>query len=198
MATDVKVSLTIEGADAAGKKSSTKIPYINPNISDTTMKNFAEKCAALSNDTYIGTTKTTEEDITNGGSDDGLEDAQYAYYQVALMDQTTAGSFVPYMDLSKVNSGPESFMCGIVSKAGTTTASAAGTISVSGYKPKSMNLTIQQNDHTVGLIKMGTTAYSSENQQLFTMRINIAATDTFKAATLYQYIFANPDDVEEI
>lgn len=67
MANETRVSLTIEGADASGKKSSTKIPYINPTISNETMKDFAEKCAALSNDTYIGTTKTTEEDITNGG-----------------------------------------------------------------------------------------------------------------------------------
>lgn len=66
MANDIKVSITIEGTDTAGKKTSTKIPYINPTISDDTMKEFAEKCAELSADTYIGTTKTTEEDITNG------------------------------------------------------------------------------------------------------------------------------------
>ena len=66
MASNVKVSLTIEGADTSGKKTSTKIPYVNPKISDDTMKTFAEKCAALSTDTHTATLKTTEEDITTG------------------------------------------------------------------------------------------------------------------------------------
>lgn len=63
-----KVTLTIEGIDQVDKKTSTKIPYINPNISDAVMKTFAQKCAALSDDTHTGTIKTVEEDITNAAT----------------------------------------------------------------------------------------------------------------------------------
>lgn len=59
-----KVTLTIDGVDANEKKSSTKIQYINPNISDDVMRTFANKCAAMSTDTHTATTKTTDEDIT--------------------------------------------------------------------------------------------------------------------------------------
>lgn len=59
-----KVTLTIEGVTQADKKTSTKIPYINPNISDDVMRTFAQKCAALTDDTHTGTTKTIDEDIT--------------------------------------------------------------------------------------------------------------------------------------
>ena len=59
-----KVTLTLDGVDQANKKSSTKIPYINPNVSDDIMREFANKCAALSTDTHTATTKTTDEDIT--------------------------------------------------------------------------------------------------------------------------------------
>ena len=59
-----KVTLTIDGIDTNEKKSSTKIPYVNPNASDDVMRTFANKCAALSTDTHTATTKTTDEDIT--------------------------------------------------------------------------------------------------------------------------------------
>ena len=59
-----KVTLTIDGIDANEKKSSTKIQYVNPNVSDDVMRTFANKCAALSTDTHTATTKTTDEDIT--------------------------------------------------------------------------------------------------------------------------------------
>lgn len=65
MANEKKVTLTIDGIDANEKKSSTKIQYVNPNISDDVMRTFANKCAALSTDTHTATTKTTDEDITN-------------------------------------------------------------------------------------------------------------------------------------
>lgn len=68
MANEKKVTLTIDGIDANNKKSSTKIPYVNPNASDDVMRTFANKCAALSTDTHTATTKTTDEDITNAAT----------------------------------------------------------------------------------------------------------------------------------
>lgn len=68
MATDTKVSITINATDGNQKKTSTKIPYVNPQTSDTVLKEFAEMCADLSSDTYVGVTKTTETDISDGGS----------------------------------------------------------------------------------------------------------------------------------
>lgn len=59
-----KVTLTLDGVDTANKKSSMKIPYVNPNVSDDVMRTFANKCAALSTDTHTATTKTIDEDIT--------------------------------------------------------------------------------------------------------------------------------------
>ena len=68
MANEKKVTLTIDGVDASNKKSSTKIPYVNPNASDEVMRTFANKCAALSTDTHTATTKTTDEDITTAAT----------------------------------------------------------------------------------------------------------------------------------
>lgn len=62
---NTKVSITINATDSNQKKTATKIPYVNPQASDDVLKTFAEKCAELSSDTYTGTTKTTEEDITD-------------------------------------------------------------------------------------------------------------------------------------
>lgn len=96
MATNTRVSLTIEGIDPNGKTSTNKIAYVNPTLSNNIMKTFAEKCNALTNDTYIGTTKTTEEDITNGG-DSGKTEPQigefptFTYRQMANVTITGEG-----------------------------------------------------------------------------------------------------------
>lgn len=190
MATDVKVSLTIEGTDATGKKSSTKIPYINPNISNETMKDFAEKCAALSADTYIGTTKTTEEDITNGG--DNLEDGQYSLSVTSdfAVNMKTGG----YIDLTSNKLMPQNFFAyTLVTKDGFKTG---GAISVSGFKPKGS--TITPFDKGVQVVFGDTVTRAGETTQLYQMRIDIAATDKFKPATFYVYLNGDDNSVEAI
>jgi len=58
-----KVSIQISSQDTSGKKQTDKISYVNPEATDAHLKEFAQKLIALTSDTYIGTTKITEESI---------------------------------------------------------------------------------------------------------------------------------------
>jgi len=191
MATDVKVSLTIEGTDAEGKKSSMKIPYINPNISNETMKDFAEMCAELSTDTYTGTTKTTEEDITNGGEGGGLEDAGYTFW-------TNNSELMPagVAQLSKYSGEELSFELQIVSKHGRGYYSGVEALTFSGKKPKGTELSLFNGKF---LCEFTGATYDTTGQDttLQQLQIHIAPTETAKGATLYLYFDAKEADMEE-
>lgn len=187
MASDKQVSITIEGADTSGKKTSTKIPYINPNISDTTMKDFAEKCAALSSDTYIGTIKTTEEDITNGGS--GLETVGYTLRYGDTTD------FVPGVIYPADENGKSiAHTLYLVSSTGTDTQSGATGATFSGKKPKGCTITF--ND---GMIRFQFSGLNYKEEDEAYHQFAIHVTTTGKATeTLYLYFVANEDDMEAI
>lgn len=188
MANDVKVSLTIEGTDTTGKKTSTKIPYINPTISNETMKDFAEKCAALSDDTYVGTTKTTEEDITDGGGGSTLIDAGYTFNNDGSATTNPAG-IINVQTYSGKNYMVE---FNVISLAGDNTIETA---TFSGLKPKGSNIVVEDGGFVLRFSKDVTYSQGTGNYQ---MQIHIAATDTYKAATLYLYFYANAEDMEEI
>lgn len=59
----VKVSIQITSTDPNDKKITDKIPYVNPTATNEQLVDFAEKLLALSNNTYLATTKITEEAI---------------------------------------------------------------------------------------------------------------------------------------
>lgn len=59
----VKVSIQITSTDPNNKKISDKIPYVNPTATNEQLVEFAEKLLALSDNTYLTTTKVTEEVI---------------------------------------------------------------------------------------------------------------------------------------
>lgn len=185
MASDKQVSITIEGADTSGKKTSTKIPYINPNISDTTMKEFAEKCAALSSDTYIGTIKTTEEDITNGGSST-LEEAGYTFW-TNDSDTMPAG----YIPLNNYSGEELTYELQIVSKYGRGTDSGVQQLTFSGKKPKGTELRLWNGKFMCEFT--GTTYAEGAESTLQQLQVHIAPTATAKGATLYLY-FDSPDE----
>lgn len=193
MATDVRVSLTIEGADTSGKKTSTKIPYINPTISNETMKDFAEKCAALSADTYIGTTKTTEEDITNGGEDSDLEDVGYAL--TAGDTDVEVPSIIKMADWSEL-SVDAPWSSPLMSKYGTQTHSGAQTVTFSGLKP--VNSEVKFTDGYVRIIFKGDGHVFASGNNLFQLQVHVAPTDTAKGATLYLYLQGVAEDTEAI
>lgn len=50
---------------AYGEDKITNVPYINPNVSDSILKTFAEKLAALSSNSYKAAYKIVTTDITN-------------------------------------------------------------------------------------------------------------------------------------
>lgn len=58
-----KTSITIETRDQSDKKQTTKISYVNPTATNQQLVQFAQQLNALTDDTYISTTKTTEEVI---------------------------------------------------------------------------------------------------------------------------------------
>lgn len=59
----VKVSIQITSTDPNDKKVTDKIAYVNPQATNEQLVDFAEKLLALSNNTYLATTKITEEAI---------------------------------------------------------------------------------------------------------------------------------------
>lgn len=197
MATDVKVSLTIEGTDAEGKKSSMKIPYINPKISNETMKDFAEKCAALSNDTYTGTTKTTEEDITNGGGST-LEDVGYSFYP----DDSNPATWnkAPAEFILKNTNGQSNAMFSIMlmSKLGDGYYSGAREATFTGYKPKGSTLEFASSQGIVRIKLPDNPSYSTENGDYYQLQVHIAPTEQYAEGTIYLYFFATEDDMEAI
>ena len=196
MASDVKVSLTIEGTDTAGKKTSTKIPYVNPNISNDTMKTFAEMCAALSTDTHTGTTKTTEEDITNGGGSN-LVDGHYAlsFFGSALADDMVAAGLQTLMstDVAEAFRGTEMY----IGVNNLEQDNLELDITVTGYKPKNTTVTVDEGTITISY-PSDFTVTASGTASMKAMIIHVPATNKFKAATLYQYFYMCDDDAEEI
>lgn len=59
----VKVSIEITSADQNNKKITDKVSYVNPEATDEQLVAFAQALLALSDDTYVGTKKITEEAI---------------------------------------------------------------------------------------------------------------------------------------
>lgn len=58
-----KVSIQIASVDANNKKVTDKISYVNPEATDEQLINFAIMLEQLTDNTYTGTTKITEEVI---------------------------------------------------------------------------------------------------------------------------------------
>lgn len=58
-----KVTLQISSVDVNGKKITDKISYVNPEATNEQLVQFAIMLKQLSNDSYTGTTKITEESI---------------------------------------------------------------------------------------------------------------------------------------
>lgn len=59
----VKVSVQITSNDNNDKKVTDKIAYVNPQATNEQLVEFAELLTSLTNNTYIATTKITEETI---------------------------------------------------------------------------------------------------------------------------------------
>jgi len=59
----VKVSIQISSTDANEKKVTDKIAYVNPQATNEQLVAFAQMLLNLSNNTYLATTKITEEGI---------------------------------------------------------------------------------------------------------------------------------------
>lgn len=59
----VKVSLQIVSTDPNDKKVTDKISYVNPQATNEQLVEFAQMLLNLSNNTYMATTKITEEGI---------------------------------------------------------------------------------------------------------------------------------------
>lgn len=59
----VKVSIQITSTDPNDKKVTDKIPYVNPTATNEQLVEFAQTLLALSDNSYLATTKITEEGI---------------------------------------------------------------------------------------------------------------------------------------
>lgn len=58
-----KVTIQIAAVDPNNKKVTDKIPYVNPEATNEQLVNFAIMLEQLTDNTYTGTTKITEEVI---------------------------------------------------------------------------------------------------------------------------------------
>ena len=58
-----KISLEIESTTSNDKKNTTNISYINPEVQNDKLKEFAQMLIALTNDSYVGSTKITKESV---------------------------------------------------------------------------------------------------------------------------------------
>ena len=58
----VSIQVTTQEPNSNAKKTD-KVTYVNPEASNATLKQFAQKLAALSENRYMSTTKITEEAI---------------------------------------------------------------------------------------------------------------------------------------
>lgn len=59
----VKVSIQISSTDTADKKITDKISYVNPEATNAQLSEFAQMLTALTTNSYLATTKITEEAI---------------------------------------------------------------------------------------------------------------------------------------
>lgn len=59
----VKVSIQITSADSNSKKVTDKISYVNPTATNEQLIEFAELLTSLTDNSYVATTKITEETI---------------------------------------------------------------------------------------------------------------------------------------
>ncbi|MBR4152787.1 MAG: hypothetical protein IKT98_07495 [Selenomonadaceae bacterium] len=58
-----KVSIEIESTTSSNKKNTTTISYVNPQATNSSLKEFAQMLIALTTDTYEGVTKITKESV---------------------------------------------------------------------------------------------------------------------------------------
>ena len=58
-----KISLEIESTTSNDKKNTTNVSYINPEVQNDKLKEFAQMLIALTNDSYVGSTKITKESV---------------------------------------------------------------------------------------------------------------------------------------
>ena len=54
------ITISITSRDSNGKKQTNNVSYINPQTPNDKLREFAEKLTALTEDTYVSTTKITK------------------------------------------------------------------------------------------------------------------------------------------
>ena len=57
------ISLTINTVDQAKKKNETNINYVNPEVTNAQLSEFAEMLTDLTTDTYVNAVKVTKESV---------------------------------------------------------------------------------------------------------------------------------------
>ena len=58
-----KISLEISTTTTSGRKNTTNVSYINPQVTNEKLGQFAQMLIALTTDTYGGLTKITKESV---------------------------------------------------------------------------------------------------------------------------------------
>ena len=56
-------SISINTNDVSGRKQTTNVNYINPQVPNDKLKEFAQMLTALTTETYVGVTKITKESV---------------------------------------------------------------------------------------------------------------------------------------
>lgn len=85
----VGTKLTIESTSVNGKSSTLNVGYINPNVTDGTLKTFADKLFSFSTNNVKGVYRVTTENITDASEDTPtpeIDSGTYTY-QLNAVDQ---------------------------------------------------------------------------------------------------------------
>ena len=193
---------TVNGATKLVSKA---ITDINPNADNGAIKALCEGLAGLTNNETKGIQRVDKTDITNatdGGGGSGGTDGNYTIYYRGDALQATGDSIVglfkvadsranqlqgKYFDIKAIN---QDFNGG--TNQGTTITS------VSGYKVKGMTLSGSGTNTITINFASDFSLVDNDDEEIFDMQINVAATETYAATTLHYYIFTDPANVEAI
>ena len=63
----MKVTLKILSRDTSDNDANYSVGYVNPAVSNTILKTFAQTVSGMTTNTFRGVLKITEEDITSAG-----------------------------------------------------------------------------------------------------------------------------------
>lgn len=205
---DSRINASYTVVDASGKKSTKSLTDLSPAASGSQIAALVSGLVGLTTNTLSQIERVETTDITAGG----LDDAQYSF-AVFFQNETlntrihkASGVFVVDTSWnSRFNqvSDPTEFQLWFMVYDKNGDAQNLSNATISGYKLKGLSYFGVDPDESGTVLKMSFPVGfqfqdSEEDDQMFTLRIDLPATNTYKAATFYQHFKSAPVNMEAI